>query len=92
MEVKFDIGGKSGQQVNVQAEYQLDDVISLGVRVNGDNCLTGKVEYNNPSLFTLEVNGGIEEGEWQFPYNVGVSRDPQEILGARFTVGEYFRG
>ena len=75
MEVKFDIGGKGGQQVNMTAEYQLADVPSLGIRVHGARCFPGQVEYHDPSLCTLEVNGGIEEGEWQFPYNIGVSRD-----------------
>lgn len=85
MEVKFDIGGKSGQQVNVQAGYQLNDVISFGVSVNGDSHLQGLVEYNDPSLFCVELSGGMNESEWQFPYNIGV-RDTKGILvdsGAR---------
>ena len=70
MEVKFEL--KDGQQVNVNTEYQVSDEISVGVRVVGDKCFTGKFEFNDPSLFCCELNGGIEEGEWQFPYNVGV--------------------
>ena len=72
MELKFDIGGKSGKQVNVHAEYQATDEVSLGVRVNGDRCMTGKIEFNDPKLLTCELNGGITEGEFQFPYNIGV--------------------
>jgi hypothetical protein len=86
MEVKFDIGGQTGQQVNVQAAYQLDDVISFGVSANGDGHLQGLVEYNDPSLFCVEVSGGLNESEWQFPYNIGVRHDTAGILarsGAR---------
>jgi hypothetical protein len=92
MEVKFDIGGKTGQQVNVQAGYQLNDVISFGVSVNGDSHLQGLVEYNDPSLFCVELSGGMNESEWQFPYNIGVRRAQKGFLWilarACVTVGE----
>ena len=84
MELKFDIGGKTGQQVNVQAEYQVSNEVSLGVSVNGPRCLMGKVEFNDPSLLTCELNGGITNGEFQLPYNIGVCLATAGV--ARFVV------
>ena len=77
MEVKYDIGGGGGKIVNVNAAYDFaDSPWGLGVRVLGAKCLTGSVEFNEPSLFTMEVNAGIEEGEYQCIYNAGVSSSP----------------
>lgn len=80
MEVKYDIGRKEGAKnsyVNVNAAYDFaDSPWGLGVRVVEGKCLTGSVEFNEPSLFTMEVNAGFEKGECQCIYNAGVSSSP----------------
>ena len=80
-ELKFEIAGTNKPRVDVQAEFEVSDEVSLGVRVNGDSCLTGSIEFNDPSLVTCELSGGIENGEWQFPYNVGVRAETWAICG-----------
>lgn len=77
MEVKYDIGGGGGKMVNVNASYDFaDSPWGLGVRVLGPQCMTGSVEFNEPSLFTMEVNAGLENGYYSCIYNAGVSSSP----------------
>ena len=77
-EVKFDIGGKKGKSVNCEANVDMEKAagipnMSVGVAAVEDRHLMGKLEFNDPNLFCVEAKAGVQEGEWQLPYNVGIA-------------------
>ena len=38
-----------------------------------DRHLMGKLEFNDPNLFCVEAKAGVQQGEWQLPYNLGIA-------------------
>ena len=77
-EVKFDIGGKKGKSVNCEANVDMEKAagipnMSVGVAAVEDRHLMGKLEFNDPNLFCVEAKAGVQQGEWQLPYNLGIA-------------------
>ena len=69
-EVKYQI--QSGQKLNAEFNAQLPglEALSGGVSCVGDRNLMARLEFNDPSLFCMELKAGIERGEYALPYNL----------------------